>query len=367
MKIWVESKNAIFQNSGISQWMYGILLGIAEKDKSKFTLVSPKAEKLPFSDLKFPSKLLPWPALFPRRVSSLVYDLFIFRMFARLNKPDLIFTPYFDVLMPKRIKSIITIHDLCFLEAAEQYSFFRRSYFISLMKINLKRASLVFTVSQSSKTAIESLLGLPSEIIVVLPNELDPDFKSIQPNNAEIESFKAPYSESSKLVLYTGGLENRKNVPRLLSSIDSLNSKGMTVVLLITGSPHKYWLDIVGQKRIADSSVSFLGFLDSRNLKIAYSAADAVVYPSLSEGFGRACIEAMNSGTPLACSDIPVFKEVSGNYATYFDPKDQSSIETALRAILQEGSERIAVTEKSSTKYDSKIFQNSLELLLGKI
>lgn len=367
MKIWIESKNAIFQNSGISQWMHGILLGIDEKDKNKFILISPIAKKIPFPDLNFRSKLLPWPRFFPRRVSSLFYDLLVFRMFARLNKPDLIFTPYFDVLMPKRIKTIITIHDLCFIEAAEQYSFFRRKYFVYMMKINLKRASLVFTVSQSSKTAIELRLGFPSEKIVVLPNELDPEFKSFRPNKAEIESFKNSYPKSSKLVLYTGGLENRKNVPRLLSSIDDLNSKGMKVVLLITGLPHKYWLQIVGQKRIADSSVSFLGFLDSRDLKIAYSAADAVVYPSLSEGFGRACIEAMNSGTPLACSDIPVFREVSGDYAKYFNPKDQSNIETVLQAILQDGSARNAVTEKSITNSDTKIFQNSLELLLGKI
>ena len=35
MKIWIESNNVIFQNSGISQWIHGILFGIAEKDKDR--------------------------------------------------------------------------------------------------------------------------------------------------------------------------------------------------------------------------------------------------------------------------------------------------------------------------------------------
>jgi glycosyltransferase involved in cell wall biosynthesis len=68
-----------------------------------------------------------------------------------------------------------------------------------------------------------------------------------------------------------------------------------------------------------------------------YTAADLVVYPSLSEGFGRAGIESMSVGTPLACSDIPVFREVASNYAEFFDPNDPLEIADAILRAAQTG------------------------------
>jgi glycosyltransferase involved in cell wall biosynthesis len=366
MNIWIDSKNAIFQNSGISQWLKSILLGIADEDKNQFTLVSPGENRLPFPELNYSRQLLPWPTFLPRRVSALIYDLFMFRTQAHLKKPDLIFSPYFDVLMPRKIKSVITIHDLCFIEAAEQYSFLRKTYFVNLMKINLKRSSLIFTVSESSKKAIESFLGVPSKKIVVLANELDIDFKSYKPTRDEISNFRNSHQRGTKLVLYTGGLENRKNIPRLLSALDELNSEDQKVQLLISGSPHKRWLEIIGQKRLASSQVSFLGFLKPTDLKIAYSAVDAVIYPSLSEGFGRACIEAINSGAPLLCSDLPVFREVSGDYAAYFDPKNILSIKSALENIVNsEQTSSKAKNEFKEIDY-ANLFRSSIEFLVGK-
>ena len=366
MNIWIDSKNAIFQNSGISQWLKTLLIGIAEDKRDKFTLISPSQNKIPFPELNFAHRLLPWLAFVPRRISTLIYDLFIFRSLARLNRPDLIFSPYFDVLMPKNIKSIITIHDLCFIEAAYQYSFLRRNYFVNLMKINLKRSSLIFTVSESSKKAIESFLGVANEKIVVLPNELDIDFKSYEPTEAEIAEFRHTHEIGTKLVLYTGGLENRKNIPRLLKVLDDLNSVDKRIKLLISGSPNKRWLEVIGEKRLASSQVSFLGFLNPTELKIAYSAVDAVIYPSLSEGFGRACIEAMNSGTPLICSDLPVFREVSGGYATYFDPKDELSLKSSLDTVVNSTRTPSKAQINFKDVDTAKLFRSSIELLIGK-
>jgi glycosyltransferase involved in cell wall biosynthesis len=81
----------------------------------------------------------------------------------------------------------------------------------------------------------------------------------------------------------------------------------------------------------------FAGWLNDAELRLAYAAADAVVYPSLCEGFGRVCLEAMDTGTPLACSDLLVMREVAGDYAYYFDPYKVESIAEAVLAALSEG------------------------------
>jgi glycosyltransferase involved in cell wall biosynthesis len=74
--------------------------------------------------------------------------------------------------------------------------------------------------------------------------------------------------------------------------------------------------------------------LSEEEIQLAYAAADAVVYPSLCEGFGRVCLEAMEAGTPLACSDLSVMREVADDYACWFDPYDIGSIVAAIEKAL---------------------------------
>ena len=79
-----------------------------------------------------------------------------------------------------------------------------------------------------------------------------------------------------------------------------------------------------------------LGFISNSNLKIAYESVDVVVYPSRSEGFGRSCIEAMYTNTPLACSNIEVFKEVAADYPKYFNPLDHLDISEKIKLAMMQ-------------------------------
>ena len=65
-----------------------------------------------------------------------------------------------------------------------------------------------------------------------------------------------------------------------------------------------------------------------------YRSAAALVYPSLYEGFGIPCVEAMACGCPVAASDVASIPEVCGDAAVYFDPFDPESIAEGIRAVL---------------------------------
>jgi glycosyltransferase involved in cell wall biosynthesis len=80
--------------------------------------------------------------------------------------------------------------------------------------------------------------------------------------------------------------------------------------------------------------VRFLDWVDDRTLDGLYRAATCFVLPSLAEGFGLPVLEAMARGTPVACSDIPVLREVAGDTALYFDPHDADAIARALESCL---------------------------------
>ena len=67
-----------------------------------------------------------------------------------------------------------------------------------------------------------------------------------------------------------------------------------------------------------------------------YRTAAAVVYPSLYEGFGMPCLEAMACGAPVAASNVASLPEVCGDAAVYLDPASVESIADAIRRVLDD-------------------------------
>jgi glycosyltransferase involved in cell wall biosynthesis len=341
MTIWIDAKNPALYSSGISFWLHGLIKEIDQEIAKRFLLIAPDySDKLIYPDLSLPIVKLKWQKGIPKRIAHILYDNFTFRRFAKKKKPSAIFSPYFDVLMPKNFPYVITVHDVCYLEAAESYPLLQRNYFIFQMKRNIRRATKIVTVSKSSKKEIINLLGVNEEKIIVIENVLETSFLEHQPTDKEISTFRAKFPDSNPLILYTAGFENRKNISNLLLAIKLLTKSHPLLRLLVTGGQSEGWLKLIGSDQDLLSRVVFSGFLTNQELKTAYLAADIVVSPSLSEGYGRSCIEALATGTPLACSDIPVFHEVAGIHASYFDPHHPhliaAGIEQALNRPRQE-------------------------------
>jgi glycosyltransferase involved in cell wall biosynthesis len=85
----------------------------------------------------------------------------------------------------------------------------------------------------------------------------------------------------------------------------------------------------------AKDLVRFLGLVPDNQLGSLYKNSLGFAFPSLSEGFGLPGLEAMNAGTLLLASEIPVFKEIYGKNAIYFNPLDFSSIERSMRNVVE--------------------------------
>jgi glycosyltransferase involved in cell wall biosynthesis len=141
-----------------------------------------------------------------------------------------------------------------------------------------------------------------------------------------------------RVLFYAGGSEHRKNVARLAAALGQLLRAGQDICLLTTGVRDPGWARVLdGSDAFSASRVTFLGNLTVPELETYYVAADAVVYPTLCEGFGRVCLEAMMAGTPLACSDLPLLREVATDYPHYFNPYNISSIAAGIERPLASG------------------------------
>jgi glycosyltransferase involved in cell wall biosynthesis len=106
---------------------------------------------------------------------------------------------------------------------------------------------------------------------------------------------------------------------------------GLHVIGPPLSEPEKRWIechDLAGRIRE-------IGRVTDSELRDHYSAAECFIFPSLIEGFGLPVLEAQACGCPAVISDIPVFREVAGGAAVYFDPRLAERLAEAVAAVRE--------------------------------
>ncbi|MFH0773203.1 MAG: glycosyltransferase family 1 protein [bacterium] len=146
-------------------------------------------------------------------------------------------------------------------------------------------------------------------------------------------------------LLYVGNFYPHKNVKLLISAFAKCNSS----YSLVLAGPHDYFL-----KRLLQT----LSLEEKRHLIVKdrqslcelvslYKHAEALIHPSISEGFGLPLVEAMHFGIPIIASHIPVFQELLGTSYYSFDPYEESSIGRAIHTFEDE-----EIKKKNSLRND---------------
>jgi len=371
MKIAIDAKNLALYGGGISHWASEFLPAwIATSPEDQFSLLTPRGEGLKKVNIVGAQIVdCQWPLGVPRQLRHPLYDNWIFPKAIKKIKPDFIFSPYFDVRMPSKIPYVITIHDLCFIEVGHLYPSHLRNYYLYMMRVNLAHASHVMTVSNTTRLQLIEVLGVPAEKISVIANALDEIFLETKPSLDVIRNWRGKIDPSGneKLLLYPGGIEYRKNISGLMTALQILWRQESQFTLLITGEPGEQFLGSIPRQLVESGKIRFLGRLSQADLRLAYSSVDAVIYPTFSEGFGRVCLEAMGCGTPLACSDLAVLREVAGDYPVYFDPHHPQAIADAMMKTANLGPQPIVLKEEfTSSKVRAK-FIKEMALVLNRI
>lgn len=111
--------------------------------------------------------------------------------------------------------------------------------------------------------------------------------------------------------------EPRKNLSAVIRAFKKLPQADLVVIGYAGGLKFM---------RNAPPNVKFAGYVEEQDKAALIAEAHGLIMPSLAEGFGVPIIEALAANTPVLCSDIPVFREVAGDLADYFDPFSTESI-----------------------------------------
>jgi glycosyltransferase involved in cell wall biosynthesis len=216
--------------------------------------------------------------------------------------------------------NVVVLHDLAALQHPELYSSAYVAYQRRMLPAIARRAQLVITVSEFSRAELVELLGLPPEAIRVISPGVDTHvFRPVDPAPAARRyGLKKPY------VLALGTISSRKNLAPLESVARALQERGVEVV--IAGSERAYL-------RGTQTELRRLGYVPEALLPALYSGARALVMPSLHEGFGLPCLEAMACGTPVIAAARGALPETVGDAGLLVDPSVPGALADALLSL----------------------------------
>lgn len=137
------------------------------------------------------------------------------------------------------------------------------------------------------------------------------------------------FKSKDPVFLMVSTIEPRKNHAYLLDAFERAWAAGSRARLCIVGKigwKCEALVERIRQHPQLNQRLFMFNTLSDKSLEHAYTHATSLVFPSYVEGFGLPLVEAMQRGLPAMASDIPVFREIGGEYMAYFDLGDPQNL-----------------------------------------
>ncbi len=317
MRIVVDCRYVrVDRHDGISRYTVGLVRALAELHPVTM-LVSDPRQLAQLPDL-------PWHLV---SAPTSIREPLVARQVQRLD-PDVVFSPMQTMgSWGRRYGLVLTLHDLIYYrhrtpppEFAAPIRLLWRLYHLAWwpQRVLLNRADAVVTVSDTTAALIAEH-RLTRRPVTVVPNAPDagPDPAPDRPRAAH----------TGELV-YMGSFMPYKNVATLASAMPSLPGHELHLMSRVPVDERARLTALAPGGRL----VFHDGATDEAYREVLRRAT-ALVTASHDEGFGLPLVEAMGLGTPVVVSDIPVFREVGGDAATYVDPDDVAGFVRAVREL----------------------------------
>jgi glycosyltransferase involved in cell wall biosynthesis len=233
---------------------------------------------------------------------------------------------------------VSTFHDLFVMSGEYSTPTFRKR-FTEQARRAAANSDLLIAVSDFTASQIRDLLGFDPRRIRVIPH-------GVRFPNEEVP----PLSERSKTILFTGALQLRKNVGRLVTAFESTPPDWN---LVLAGAPSGYQADRIieqiGRSR-ARARIRVCGYLPDAELRSLYREASIFAFPSLDEGFGMPVLEAMAHGLPVLTSNRSGTAEIGDGAALLVDPNSEEAIAAELLRLINDPRLRATLAEKGRVR-----------------
>lgn len=234
---------------------------------------------------------------------------------------------------------VVTIHDLTTLVLANQHHPLDVLYWLSVEPLTLRGAARIVAVSQDCAHDVQRFYGIPADQVTVVYWAAHPRFTpTVSP--ALQQSLRERYHLPEQYILFIGILAKKKNLVTLLHSIAELRRRGVqTPPLVVVGRQYPQSNDttsaLLARELALEGQVHFVGCVPDEDLPAFYAGAAVYVLPSLHEGFGIPCLEAMACGTPVVATHGGALPEIIGPAGVVVEnPCDVQGLATAIERVL---------------------------------
>lgn len=273
------------------------------------------------------------------------------RALRKLNRDDVFFSPGYNSPLACPAPFVITIHDLSHLHCPENSSRLIRLYYATILKRACRRAANILTVSEFTRAQILEWSELKPAAVANVGCGVEPSYCP----DGTAYGFPFPY------LLCVSNRKPHKNEFRVVNAF-ARSGLSQTMNLVFTGASTRQLAQHIGQHQLT-AKVCFAGRVPEDRLPSLYRGAEALIFPSLYEGFGLPILESMACGTPVVTSNVTAMPETAGGAALLVDPTSVEGIAEGMKRIVSDTALRRQLRDRGLVRAASFRWQNTAALV----
>lgn len=205
----------------------------------------------------------------------------------------------------------------------------------------LGQAGLLLAISESSRQEAIDFLNISPSRVVNISTAADSRFRRIDIPPDEAVALRSRYGLVRPFVMYTGGIDHRKNIEGLISAFAALpadvRARHQLAVICSASTDSMSALKSHAKRHgLRENDLVMTGFVPDNDLVALYNLCEVFCFPSLHEGFGLPALEAMQCGAPTIGSNVSSIPEVIGRKDALFDPRKEQDITARLNQALSD-------------------------------
>lgn len=262
------------------------------------------------------------------RPYRILWEQFVMPWRIRRDRLDVVFCPGFTVPLATGCPAVVVFHDLQHKRHPQYFRWYELPFWDFFLWAAAHRAARIIAVSESTRRDILLYYKVADGIIDVVRHGVEERFFEISRSRS--------LSPADPFVLCVSTSHAHKNLDRLIRAFAEFRRERPEFRLVIAGlrGYHSKALERLVRELKLNETVQFTGWIPREELFTLFRTAHSFVYPSSFEGFGMPVLEALASGIPTACSEIPSLSEFVGRATLRFDPTDVGAIRAAMARIV---------------------------------